>query len=300
MNIRLTLNTFRGLAVRTLGALIVIMTASCDSNNNDSARLSVSVKDAPIDSATSVVVEFTGIELKPQQGPGFSIDFQSPRQIDLLDFQGTDAAQLFENVAIEPGEYNWMRLKVNAIRQTLDSYIEFDDGSMHSLYIPSGSQTGLKWNQGFTAPANGNVDFTVDFDLRKSIHLPANAGADYFLRPVIRVLDNTQVGHIEGSVDSNLITGATCGEAIAVYLFDDSATPIDDEGSANPPQTSAMVTTDENNNLVYALGYILPGDYRLGLTCQADNDDPETDDDIEFIDEASATVVANETTTVNF
>ncbi len=283
-----------------VGALSLLLASGCDSSSNDTSRFSLAVKDAPIDSATSVVVEFSGIELKPQQGSSFSIDFQSPRQIDLLDFQGTDAAQLFEDVIIEPGNYNWMRLKVNAAQQTLDSYIEFEDGSMHSLYVPSGEQTGLKWNQGFTAPANGSVDFTVDFDLRKSIHLPSNAGADYFLRPVIRVVDNTQVGHIVGTVDSNLIAGATCGESTAVYLFDDSATPMDDEGSDNPPQTSAMVSTDQNNNLVYALGYVLPGNYRLGLTCQADSDISDTDDDIEFIGEATATVVANETTTVNF
>lgn len=274
---------------------------SCDNTNDPGySQLSVAVKDAPIDGATAVVVEFDGLELKPQSGPSFSVDLEAPQQINLLDFQGTDAAQLFANVSIEAGNYNWMRLKVHAERQELDSYIEFEGGEMFSLYVPSGSQTGLQWNQGFTAPANGNVDFTIDFDLRKSIHQPGNSSDDYFLRPTIRVVDNTVVGHIEGLVASSLFDGLDCGESNAVYLYAQTDDALDDYGSENEPQTSANVTLNEENNLSYSLGYILPGDYTLGLTCQAGSDDPEVDDAIEFAAQIDVSVTENATTTANF
>lgn len=274
---------------------------SCDNTDGPGySQLSLAVKDAPIDGATAVVVEFDGIELKPQGGPSFSVDLEQAQQINLLDFQGTDAAQLFANVSIEAGNYNWMRLKVNAEQQALDSYIEFEGGEMFSLYVPSGAQTGLQWNQGFTAPANGNVDFTIDFDLRKSIHQPGNSSDDYFLRPTIRVVDNTVIGHIEGLAASSLLDGSSCGESNAVYLYPQTDDALDDYGSDNEPQTSANVTLNEENNLSYSLGYILPGDYTLGLTCQADLDDPEMDDAIEFTARMDVTVTENTTTTANF
>ncbi|PWK51901.1 DUF4382 domain-containing protein [Pleionea mediterranea] len=274
--------------------------SGCDNSSNDTSYLSIAVKDAPIDGATRVMVQFEGIELKPKDGNSFEIDLSEIQSVNLLDYQGSNSLQLFNDVAIEPGEYNWIRLKVNAQQQAMDSFIEFDTGAMYSLYIPSGSQTGLKLNNGFTAPANGEADFTIDFDLRQSIHQPGNASDDYFLRPVLRIVDNTQVGHIEGTVAANLVAGETCGEVNAVYLYDTSELAVDDIGSANPPQTTATVKLENNSNLAYSLGFILPGDYTLALTCQADLDDPETDDDLVFIAELPVTVEADQTATINF
>ncbi len=289
------------LLITTLLLSSALLITGCDNSNDPGySTFSLAVKDAPIDNATAVVVEFDGIELKPQSGPSFSIDLPQSQQINLLDFQGTDAAQLFANVSIEAGNYNWMRLKVNAERQVLDSYIEFEGGEMYSLYVPSGAQTGLQWNQGFTAPANGDVDFTVDFDLRKSVHQPGNSSDDYFLRPTVRVVNNTVVGHIEGSIAATLLDDVECSESSAVYLFEQNDAITDDYGSANEPQTSANVAFNAENTFSYTLGYILPGDYTLGLTCQSDLDDPETDDDIAFVAQQNVSVSENTTTTADF
>jgi hypothetical protein len=275
------------------------MLSGCDSSSDSTtSSFNLAVTDAPTDGAVAVVIEFTGIELKPREGQPFSIDLAEPASINLLNFQGTDSAALFTNEEIPAGNYNWLRLKVNAERTVIDSYIDFVDGNRFPLYIPSGSSRGLQWNAGFVAPSNGSVDFTLDFDVKKSVHSPGNSTDDYFLRPVIRVVDNTVVGHISGSVDATLFEGETCGDSTMVYLFDVNDTP-DDIGSATPPQTQANVSETENG-LSYTFGYVLPGDYNLALTCQASDDMPDTDDNIEFIAEVPVAVVRDQTAVANF
>jgi hypothetical protein len=75
-----------------------------------------------------------------------------------------------------------------------NSYIVFSDGTMHGLQVPSGSETGLKLVSGFTVPASGVVDYTIDFDLRQAIICPAGQSPACVLKPVERLIDNTAVG----------------------------------------------------------------------------------------------------------
>ncbi len=284
-------------------ALVSVMTLGllgCGSSSDSESRLSIALTDAPIDNATTVVVEFEGIELKPKQGPSITYLLDAARQINLLDFQGENSTALFDGLTIASGEYNWMRLMVNAEQQTIDSYITFEDGSQHSLYIPSGGESGLKWNQGFIAPANGDVDFTIDFDLRQSVHRPSSQGADYFLRPVIRVLDSLSVGHIQGTVSAGLMTDDSCTEGTAVYLFAEEQAVPDDMGSDAPPQATASVNSQSDSSGTFTLGFVLPGNYQLAFTCQADLDDPELNDTVEFASVLAVTVTANNTTQVAF
>src|SRR5690606_22526037 len=107
---------------------------------------------------------------------------------------------------------------------------------------------GLKLVRGFTVPAGGVADFTLDFDLRKSVHDPAsepgNASGDYILRPVLRIVDNTQVGRISGTVAGSLIT-AGCDPV--VYVFAGAEVTPDDVDALETdvdPVTAAPVEQD--------------------------------------------------------
>jgi hypothetical protein len=71
-------------------------------------------------------------------------------------------------------------------------------GAGHELTIPSGMQSGLKLNRGFDVPAGGSADFTIDFDLHKSVHMTGSGS--YMLRPTLRMVDNIMVGSISGTV----------------------------------------------------------------------------------------------------
>lgn len=270
---------------------------------NPTGQLTLAITDAPVDDATAVVVEFTGLELKPSGDvPPFDIDFDSPRQIDLLALQGGTSEALISSEDVPAGEYEWVRLKVNAELGVIDSFISFDDGSMHSLFVPSGAQTGLKLVSDFVVVVDGLASYTIDFDLRKSIVYPPGLGGDYILRPTLRLVDNAQAGSIEGSVAMSLIDDPSCSDGNAVYVFEGDVEPNDvhDGGGINP-LTSALVDLDTGTGeFRYSVAFLPAGPYTVAFTCQAGDDDPETDDDIAFLDRQTVSVEAGQTSTVDF
>ncbi len=288
-------------------------------------ELSIGITDAPVDSAQRVLVQFTGVAVKPGEGNAIEIPLAGDSQtcgelldgippaatgageatvrcIDLLELQGTESETLLEGVVLDAGEYNWIRLDVDAERGEMDSIIMLDDGTLESLYVPSGSQSGLKLNRGFTILAGGSHDFIIDFDLRKSLNDPQGT-PDYQLKPSLRLIDLAESGSIGGTVAASLLTAAHCTtDAYAVYVYEGGAGTITgEEGSANPPLTSASVEL-RGSEWAYTAGFIPPGEYSVRFTCEAANDGPEPDDDILFVDSSDSpvSVVADEESVVDF
>lgn len=262
--------------------------------------LKVGITDAPVDMADAVVVKFTGVELKPQGGPAFSIDFATPKSLDLIQLQGEDRALLLDGEEILAGEYEWMRLKVEADPNVAgDSYLQLaENGAECEMRIPSGDQTGLKLIRGFTIGAGTTTDFTIDFDLRKSIVAPPGQttivdtcdNQAFLLKPVLRIVDNLEVGTIAGDVDPNLIATQCAGSDQDpypgnVYLFGpiptgEDVAPDDYDGIVDDPNgddalTSAMVDPD---TFRYTIGFVPAGNYRVAYTC--DLDDTAIDADV--------------------
>jgi hypothetical protein len=285
----------RILIVATSTALL----AACGGSDGDGGGqaqtgfLKVGITDAPVDMAAAVVVKFTGVELKPQGGPAFSIDFATPKSLDLIQLQGEDRALLLDNEEILAGEYEWMRLKVEADPNVAgDSYLQLEQsGAECEMRVPSGDQTGLKLIRGFTIGVGTTTDFTIDFDLRKSIVAPPGQttivdtcnNQAFMLKPVLRIVDNLQVGTIAGDVDPNLIAARCAGPDQApypgnVYLFGPvpaggTVMPDDYDGVENDPNgadalTSAMV---DPNTFRYTIGFVPEGNYRVAYTCDPDD-----------------------------
>ena len=272
----------------------------CSDDGAGTGKLSLAITDAPVDSATAVVVQFTGVEVKPAGGSSETFTFDAPRQIDLLALTGTDSELLLDEVEVPSGRYEWVRLAVDANEDGVaDSYIDLDDGSRHELEVPSGDQSGLKLHSGFRVPAGGSASFTLDFDLRKSVHEPMNAGDSYKLRPTLRIVDNAEIGAIAGTVDNTLV-GDGC--APAVYVFTGAGvTPDDVDGTPAEPVSSAEPKLNaETGHFDYTVGFLSPGAYTVAFTCDADADDPATDDALVFSGTQDATVVADQTAEVDF
>jgi len=270
--------------------------AACNSDDDGSTgRISVAVTDSPVDYAEAVVVQFTGVELKPKEGAAISRDFVTPKTLDLLALQNGERAMLLDGEEVPAGEYLWMRLKVVADPDVAgDSYITID-GADCELRIPSGDERGLQMIRGFTVGVGTTTDFTVDFDLRRSVLKPPGQttvvpvcdGQAYQLKPVLRVVDNLEVGTIAGTVDSTFIAGR-CDSTTSgvypgnVYLFGpvtetEPGTPDDydgiwDDPNGADPIASAMV---DENSFGYTIGFVPAGEYRLAYTC--DEDDAEVD-----------------------
>jgi hypothetical protein len=147
-------------------APMLLALGGCD-DDSGTGKLSLAITDAPVDGATAVVVQFTGVEVKPAEGSARSFTFDAPRQIDLLALTGTDSELLLDEVEVPAGRYNWVRLAVDADEDGVtDSYIDLDDGSRHELEVPSGAETGLKLVSGFRVPAGGLLHGSPSPDLR--------------------------------------------------------------------------------------------------------------------------------------
>ncbi|ROT95989.1 DUF4382 domain-containing protein [Marinobacter sp. R17] len=268
--------------------------------------VSVGMTDAPVDSVQEVNVTVTGLVLQPSGDGGerrtFTLD--EPAHINLLNLQNGNIAQLVTNEEVQAGDYNWMRLEL--AEDTIDNFsVVPDGGGEYALKVPSGQQRGLQ-TSGFTVPAGGTANFTIDFDVRKS--LTEKSDNEYILRPTLRLTDNTEVGTISGSVDPTLVSTA-CSDTVDtsvyagnVYIYSGADATTDDYGSDNEPMVSVPVDTSSGDNS-YTAAFIPEGDYTVSYTCdmeEQDADGNEIDEDIAFHDTQNATVTAGETTTVDF
>lgn len=266
-------------------------------SGSSNGMLTLAITDAAVDSASEVWIQFTAIELKPASGPSVTISFDTPVDINLLTLQGSLSQDFFNNEMVPGGSYDWMRLLVNASNDgVLDSYIVLDDGNAHELSVPSGNQTGLQINGGFSISANTEVAMTLDFDLRKSIVV---ANGKYLLKPVLRLIENASSGSINGSIDSSLTMGANCSDSSpvtgnAVYVFAGSNAELDDMDNQLPePVTTALLTFNTATGLYdYEVGFLPEGSYTVAYTCMADLDNPEVDDEIFFQQTINASVSA--------
>lgn len=266
-----------GLVILTTG--LVSACFNNDSNNNDTSLLSLALTDGAIDFAEAVNIDITGIELKSQNTTHvFSF---ATRRINLLTLQGSQSESLLTDEVLPVGDYQWLRLQVDSASIVLSA-----DGGEIPLTIPSSDQTGFKLVSGFTLPVNGSASFTIDFDVRKSVVMtgPENNRA-YKLKPTMRLMNNIEAGHLAGSINGSLCEPES---SMAVYVFDGFDAEVDDEGSSHSPVATSLVS----DSFDYEVGFLIEGDYTLALACNADVDFAESDDDVNFIAEQNATVVA--------
>jgi hypothetical protein len=315
------MKTTRSTLINCIAATFVaLMLTACGGGGggdggSSTGTLDLAITDAPVDAAKAVVVEFTGVQLQHAGGERIDYDFvdgsgdPEPRQIDLLALTGGTTELLLDGVTLTAGDYSWIRLKVNAERGVIDSYIDLLDDTRHSLYVPSGSQSGLKLNRGFNVPEDGMASFTIDFDLRKSVHDPSNPADDYILRPTLRLVDGNTDGALTGTVASGIITAdpIDCSGVDyvgAVYVFN-VGDAVDDVDGTGDPVTSAMVPND--GFYAYTVAFLPEGDYSIAFTCDADIDDNAKDADtdvtdgpVNFVGETVATITAGKTTMHDF
>ena len=210
-------------------------------------------------------------------------------QVELTALAGTLSETLLSNIEMTAGEYQWIRLEV-VTEGDLDTYLVLKDGGgTHELTIPS--TTGLKLNRGFTLPANGSASFTLDVNLQKSLVEDASG---YKLKPVIRMVDNVEVGHIEGEIGGTTLSDNNCTDAY-VYLFKGLNTPPTDINGDTGPD---MVTDMDDSNNQYAFGFVVAGDYTVSLICDV-VDNIDFDDSLVFLASRNVTVVASETVTAD-
>jgi hypothetical protein len=292
------------------GALAILI-AGCGGGSgggSGTGLISLAVSDGPIHEAEKVCIEFDQIEFKGDGGR-FTEMLDPPAKIDLLYYRGMNAAPLLEGLEIPAGNYQWMRLGVNAVLGTpggvgdIDSGVEGEcdgEGSyiilpsgMYNLYVPSSAQTGLKLVGGFIIPNGGSADFTAEFDLMKSVTAPNGLSPDVILKPAIRLVNNAEVGTLAGMVSDGLAAPEPPAECAApsVYVFDQGVTPNPIDESDDDPIATAMVGPGDQG-YEYTVGFLLEGIYSVAFTCDGETFEPGAGEE--------ATINVNDTTYVDF
>ena len=308
-----TRTVLRAILIVTLSNMLLI---GCGGSGGSSptGSISISVTDAPVDTAENVVVEFSGVEIKPENGDSITFDFterctNDPEscQIDLMALTNGASELILSDETVASGQYNWLRLLVKAEQEVRDSYIVIN-GKEFELRIPSGAQSGLKINRGFIVPAGGEANFTIDFDLRKSVHDPVGPKDpnDYILRPTLRMVDNTTTGTLSGNVDRSFFASGSCTGAVYVFADGTLDAPDDEDGEGFGPDpiTSALVEDDGVHG--YNISFLSEGDYLVAFTCDAEADDPNADNDdpdnapVNFLSKATVSITANSNTDYDF
>lgn len=289
-----------------LAALALVACGSGSGSDDEFGSLSVALTDAPIDHVQEVHLRFTGVTLKPQNGPQISIDFgDQPIDVDLLSLTEGRTQALLSNQRVPAGPYNWIRFEVD--EDPMYTYVLPDEGGQIDLNVPSDN---LRFVSGFTVLVNGETSFIFDWVARKGLTDPVGRD-EYQLRPAFRVIDAAEYAAIAGTVHPDLIDLETesCNndpETLAgntVYLYNSmseaSESEFDDiyitDSLEEGPITTANVEWNEAMNYVYRIDFVPPGSYTLAFTCQGLSDDPDEDADIEFRSFVDVAIVASDT-----
>ncbi|MDH3390046.1 MAG: DUF4382 domain-containing protein, partial [Gammaproteobacteria bacterium] len=184
-----------------------------------------------------------------------------------------------------------------------DNFVEENDGGIAPLLISGGSGSGIALQQDFVIPAAQASSFIIDIDLRQSVRSPSNAPI-YRLNPVMRLAMSGMTGGIRGEVDSSKLTATppACsdtqvGTYNAVYVFEGHDVKPDDinqlGNNTEPFATTAITYDGASGKYLYEAAFLPAGNYTVAVTCNANLDDLEADDNLQFFDIRNVTVVKN-------
>jgi hypothetical protein len=303
-------------ATITAGAAVLLCACGGEESAVDpaSSTLRIDLTDAPVTGVTKVWVQFTGIEVKPLGGQAQQFTFSPPKGYDLMLLQQGNAATLLGDSTVDAGQYEWIRLMPDTAPGAL--YIE-GPGGRRNIRIPSGFDSGLKLQRGFVMPAGGRADFTIDFDVARSLLAPPGQAPDVLMKPVLRLVDNIQAGTLEGSFSpQTLAAQAACtGNAPRIYVYtpvtltpDDLYNPENGTPDTLPgvdPLVAVTAKLNASGIHAYRIGFLPVSTYTVAFTCN--EDDPAVDESalvpnpITFtLHPQAAVITAGQTTTANF
>lgn len=141
-----------------------------------SGNLRIMLTDAPTDDVEKVNIYFTSVTVKPAEGPVEELTLElTENPIDLLTLQ--DKSVDFAAGAVEPGEYEFMHVNIDAARSNV-----VVNGVERRVMVPSEE---IKIVGGFTVDANKQTAITLDFDAKASLQLLGNG--EWLLRPIVLV-----------------------------------------------------------------------------------------------------------------
>jgi hypothetical protein len=231
--------------------------------------------DAPADrNIQQVTASITGLEFRKDDGTLETVSFNNGELVDLLDYLDGDAFRLFTNEDLPDGSYSGVRLTFDTDAAD-DTQVVDVNGNTTPLVLAAGNYADIDITVKNNSSSKDSVTLTLD--LRQSLSFDSDDN-EYTLQPFLRSVVTGDAGQITGTVNVTCPTGTSLATGGAVYLFVGDVTPDDRDGIGVEPYATTEVATGGG----YALRFLPAGDYTLAVTCRGNEEDPDSDDDLDF------------------
>lgn len=190
------MKTVRSLLSISLFALLIFTGTNCK-KDAEKSRLTVYLTDAPAD-YDEINIEVVGIQVKASSDPGEGGWTTMPMAVspvtyNLLDFSNGMEA-LLSSMELPAGKVSQLRLILGANNSIVVNGVVSD----LPLEVPSGEESGLKFNIHADLIAGVEYKLWIDFDGAHSI--VDNGAGSYILKPVLRTFTEAISGAIKGVV----------------------------------------------------------------------------------------------------
>lgn len=247
--------------------------------------------DAPADvTLQQVVVPLVAVEFLRNDGNIEVFELDDAR-IDLLTFVGAVPVRLLTNERLREGTYTGVRLLFDEA-DTDGAYVIDGLGAQRVLTITNGEHAPFSYT--VRDDRRSNEELTLTLDLRLS--LSRNERNEYALQPALRSVRTEEAGDLQGLVSAPCIDDATAVGRAAVYVFEGAdVVPDDRDGQGIEPYATAPVALDAAG-IAYTVRFLPAGTYTIALACNGFEEDPLTDDDLDFRFTATVEIRAGEMT----
>lgn len=230
---------------------------------------------------TQVVANIRGLEFTGGSGTK-TLEFRDPVQLDLMDYASDDNMfRLFTSEELPEGRYTGVRLLLDEDQSDDEAFVTVTGTTRpFVLKIVQGDYAAIDFE--FDSNKNENESFTLMLDLRQSLSFNDDTD-EYTFTPVLRAVHNEDISSISGTLTVACPAGDSLVEG-AVYLFQgENITPDDLDGAGVEPfATSPVFSSNNNSSFSYALRVLPEGKYTMAVTCNGNDDDPATDEDLKF------------------
>lgn len=269
-----------------------LMLSGCELFEND-GKLDLNITDdAPYTQIKSVVVTVRKIRLEAEDGGHETFDLDPAIQVDLRSLTGGQTRALLSDEALKSGDYESIRLTLSDSSD--DNYVEEVDGTRHDLDV---NDDEIELATDFSIDDHGTTQLTLAVDLRRGLR-EDDDDYRFVADSALHLTNDEDTGTVTGTIPVSKIDDDCAGAAVYVYKGKD-VTPDDIGGTGTEPYSSTIVSMGSDGLYHYTAAFLPEGDYTLGLTCDADEDDPVDNDSLDF-DTETVKVKAKDTETQNF
>lgn len=247
--------------------------ASGSGGSDTEGRIRVALTDAPLDdpALAEVYVTFTGVRIGDEALPNLS----ERRTVDISNYTEGQTIQYGSDQSVEAGVYAGLTVALDlgsdAGGVAPGAYVTDSLGRKTSLAY--GQETvELRVNDPFEVVEGQLTELVLDFDLRQAVLREGEAGytfgGDMNLTSSLRLIDKTEAGSIEGTVDEHSLFRDNGTRIVFAFPRGSFEAAAAFEGDFSAAVTSARVDATGR----FRLSYLPSGGYDLIVVDYADED----------------------------